>query len=358
MKKNNPLPSSPLQRTGRSKLKKKSKRRRKVWITILAFIFIAGILSFIFRKELLMFGFDHVVAPTVEGTLKQSYVPLSHNNDEAEDASIKLDKSLPFSLLLLGTDQRGKENGLSDSIIYTVVRPKENKVLFVSIPRDSYTRIVGAEEVKGARKNTKINAAHSYGGAQMSVDTVEQLLDAPVNYYATINFSGLVEVVDAIGGVELPITKLIENKNPAHEKLRIEPDKPIYTGNEALMYVRYREDSDFKRTERQRIFLKAVLDRMKKFSNITNIKDIMGVAGDNFKTNMRAEFMLELAKRVVFESGTPQINSHMLQGTDKRTDQWYYILDEEDVQRTHERIELWLNPDTAAGELISEDSVE
>ncbi|OMF89185.1 transcriptional regulator [Paenibacillus sp. FSL R7-0273] len=344
-----------MQRTGRNKLKKKSKRRRKAWLTFLAFIFIAGSLSFIFRKELMMFGFDHVVAPTVEGTLKNSYVPLSNNKDEAEDASINLDKSPPFSLLLLGTDQRGKENGLSDSIIYTVVRPKDNKVLFISVPRDSYTRIVGAEEVKGARKNTKINAAHSYGGAQMSVDTVEHLLDAPVNYYATINFSGLVEVVDAIGGVELPVTKVIENKNPAHEKLRIEPNKPIYSGKEALMYVRYREDSDFKRTERQRIFLKAVLDRMKNISNIANIKEIMGVAGDNFKTNMRAELMLDLAKKIIFESGAPQISSHMLQGTDKRTDQWYYILDEQDVQSTHDLIELWLNPDTAAGELIAED---
>lgn len=303
-----------------------------------------------------MFGFDHVVAPTARGTLKNSYVPLKNNNDETEVASTRLEQSPPFALLLLGTDQRGKENGLSDSIIYTVVRPKDNKVLFVSIPRDSYTRIVGAEDIKGARKNTKINAAHSYGGAQMSVDTVENLLDAPVNYYATINFSGLVEVVDAIGGVELPITKVIENKNPAHEKLRIEPNKPIYSGKEALMYVRYREDSDFKRTERQRIFLKAVLQRMKNISNIANIKEIMGVAGDHFKTNMRADFMLDLAKEVIFESGTPQINSHMLQGTDKRTDQWYYILDEEDVQSTHDLIELWLNPDTAAGELLAEDS--
>ncbi|AIQ70531.1 hypothetical protein PGRAT_25010 [Paenibacillus graminis] len=321
---------------------------------MLAFIIIAGISSFVFRKELMMFGFDHVVAPTVEGTLKNSYVPLKDNNDETFDVSTKLDKSPPFSLLLLGTDQRKNENGLSDSIIYSVVRPKDNKVLFVSIPRDSYTKIVGAENVKGARRNTKINAAHSYGGAQMSVDTVRNLLDAPINYYATINFNGLVEVVDALGGVELPITKLIENKNPAHEKLRVEPNKPIYSGREALMYVRYREDSDFKRTERQRIFLKAALERMKNIRNISNIKQIMELAGENFKTNMKADLMLELAKKVIFESGTPQITSHMMQGTDKRTDQWYYILDEEDVRNTHELIELWLDPDTTVSELISE----
>lgn len=351
MKKNNVGVSSSLQRTGKKTSKKQNVTFKKIWFFILALIIISGSSSFVFRKEIMMFGFDHVVAPTIESSLKDSYVPLNNNNDEVTEASTKLDKSPPFSLLLLGTDQRKNENGLSDSIIYTVIRPKDNKVLFVSIPRDSYTKIVGAENVKGARRNTKINAAHSYGGAQMSVDTVENLLDAPINYYATINFNGLVEVVDALGGVELPITKLIENKNPAHEKLRVEPNKPIYLGKEALMYVRYREDSDFKRTERQRIFLKAALDRMKNISNIANIKEIMGLAGDNFKTNMKADFMLALAKRVIFESGTPQIISHMLQGTDKRTDQWYYILDEEDVQNTHEMIELWLAPDTTAGEL-------
>ncbi|MDQ0195357.1 LCP family protein [Paenibacillus wynnii] len=350
MKKNKVAQSSALQRTGDKKSKNQSKRN-KIWLFILAFIIVAIISSFVFRKEIMMFGFDHVVAPTVERSLKNSYVRLNDDNDEVTEASTKLDKSPPFSLLLLGTDQRENENGLSDSIIYTVIRPKDNKVLFVSIPRDSYTKIIGAENVKGARRNTKINASHSYGGAQMSVDTVENLLDAPINYYATINFNGLVEVVDALGGVELPITKLIENKNPAHEKLRVEPNKPIYLGKEALMYVRYREDSDFKRTERQRIFLKAALERMKNISNIANIKEIMGLAGDNFKTNMKADFMLALAKRVIFESGTPQIISHMLQGTDKRTDQWYYILDEEDVQNTHELIELWLAPDTTASEL-------
>ncbi|WP_246188067.1 LCP family protein [Paenibacillus tengchongensis] len=306
----------------------------------------------------MLFGFDHVVAPTVAETLDQSYVSLDGNHTPDNDEAVSRDENAPFSLLLLGTDQRKNENGLSDSIIYTVVRPKDDKALFVSIPRDSYAAIIGADKVKGARSETKINAAHSYGGPQMSVDTVENLLDAPIDYFATINFHGLVDVVDALGGVKLPITKVIENKNPAHEKLRIEPNKPIYSGEEALMYVRYREDSDFKRTERQRIFLKAVLDRMKNINNIMSIKDIMGIAGENFKTNMKADFMLDLAKLVIFENGTPEITSHMLQGTDKRTDQWYYILDEDDVQQTHDLIELWLNPDTEESALTAADSGE
>ncbi|WP_339287361.1 LCP family protein [Paenibacillus sp. FSL E2-0201] len=348
-----PPASYALSRIEKKKVKKnKISKKMKIWYFSLAIVLIVGLGSFIFRKELMIFGFDNVVVPTIEHTLDESYVPLKETEDDGIQAMTE-NKNRPFSILLLGTDQSGKENGLSDSIIYTVIRPENHKALLVSIPRDSYAEIIGAENIKGARKETKINAAHSYGGPQMSVDTVKNLLNAPIDYYATINFNGLVGVTDALGGVVLPITKVIENKSPDHEKLRIEPNKPIYSGKEALMYVRYREDSDFKRTERQRIFLKAALDRMKRIDNILNIQNIIEIAGSNFKTNMKSDFILDLAKKVILEGGTPEITSHMLQGEGKHTDQWYYILDENDVKRTHEMIEIWLNPESTEADLIT-----
>lgn len=348
-----PPASFALSRIEKKKGKKnKISKKMKIWYFSIATLLLVGLGSFIFRKELMIFGFDNVVAPTIEHTLEESYVPLEDTEESGLQATTE-NKDRPFSILLLGTDQRGKENGLSDSIIYTVIRPVDHKALLVSIPRDSYTEIIGAENIKGARKETKINAAHSYGGPQMSVDTVKNLLNAPIDYYATINFNGLVGVTDALGGVVLPITKVIENKSPDHEKLRIEPNKPIYSGKEALMYVRYREDSDFKRTERQRIFLKAALDRMKRIDNILNIQNIIEIAGSNFKTNMKSDFILDLAKKVILEGGTPEITSHMLQGEGKHTDQWYYILDENDVKRTHDMIEIWLNPESTEADLIT-----
>lgn len=348
-----PPASFALSRIEKKKVKRnKISKKMKIWYISIAIVLLIGLGSFIFRKELMIFGFDNVVAPTIEHTLNESYVPLEDTGEPGLQATTE-NKDRPFSILLLGTDQRGKENGLSDSIIYTVLRPQDHKALLVSIPRDSYAEIIGADNIKGARKETKINAAHSYGGPQMSVDTVKNLLNAPIDYYATINFNGLVGVTDALGGVVLPITKVIENKSPDHEKLRIEPNKPIYSGKEALMYVRYREDSDFKRTERQRIFLKAALDRMKRIDNILNIQNIIEIAGSNFKTNMKSDFILDLAKMVILEGGTPKITSHMLQGEGKHTDQWYYILDENDVKRTHDMIEIWLNPESTEADLIT-----
>lgn len=332
-----------------NKRTKNKKRKQNIWLPLLIAVVCIGAGGFIFWKQLAWLGFHYFVSPAAEDTIQRSYVPLKE--DPPREQTIENRLNAPFSLLLLGTDQRNNENGLSDSIIYTVIRPKENRALFISIPRDSYTEIIGAENVKGARTQTKINAAHSYGGPQMAVDTVEHLLDAPIHYYAAINFNGLVEVVNALGGVELPVTKLIENKNPLHEKLRVEPNKPIYSGEEALMYVRYREDSDFNRTERQRIFLKAVLKRMQTFDNLKNISNIMELAGTNLKTNMNADLILGLAEKVILKGEVPQITSRMLKGEGKKRGQWYYMLDETDVRNTHDIIATWLDSGASEEEL-------
>ncbi|MEI0735592.1 LCP family protein [Paenibacillus sp. JTLBN-2024] len=141
-----------------------------------------------------------------------------------------------------------------------------------------------------------MNAAYARGGIKRSVDTVENLLGSNVDFYATINFQGLKDVVDKLEGVRLPITKVIENKQKYHEKLRIEPNKLIYDGKDALSYARYREDSDFNRTMRHRVLIDAILARALEIKNITKLPDLMKVAGSNFKTNMTSTFMIDLAK--------------------------------------------------------------
>lgn len=234
------------------KLKIRKKVNKKKWISIsLIILFIFAGTGYLFRKELSVLAFNILLKKDVETSLNESYKPVGN-----EDRNKQTAKSEPFSLLLLGVDQRDKEPSRSDTVIYSVIRPKDNKILLVSIPRDSYTEIVGRDV------ESKINSAYAHGGEKMSIETVENLLKTKVDYYGTVNFNGVIDIVDAVGGVKLPITKVIENKNPIHEKLKIEPNKPIYYGQDALKYIRYREDSDFKRTERQRIFIRAMMDKV------------------------------------------------------------------------------------------------
>ncbi|MCQ4086274.1 LCP family protein [Saccharibacillus sp. JS10] len=360
MDKNQPAEAQVLTRAERHKKKKPNakKNRGKAWLIALAVVLILGLGGFILRKELMVLAFDTLLAGTVKESLDNSYAPIDQPGKGGGDQEMtvaELTKE-PFSVLLLGTDQRDDERARTDSIIYSVVRPADNKVLLISIPRDSYVDMVGTPTIKGTRSKTKINAAYAYGGAQMSVDTVEALLKHDVDYYATINFNGLKDVVDAMGGIELPITEKIENKEANHDKFVIEPNKPIYDGLEALNYVRYREDSDFKRTERHRIFLKQVLNRMKSVENLTKIPELIGIAGQNFKTNMTSDFMLSLAKTVIMSDSTPDISSHMLQGEGAIRDAWYYDLDDEDLESTIESITKWLDPNSTATDLVVDDT--
>ncbi|WP_334220783.1 LCP family protein [Paenibacillus sp. JJ-100] len=319
----------------RRKPKKPKKKWKKRLIITLSILIVLGGIGFIFQKELVRLGFNMFAAGTVKETLDKSYKPVGDR-----DVPV-VEHTDPFSLLLLGIDQRDNEPSRSDTIIYSVVRPEDNKVLLLSIPRDSYTEIVG-RDVK-----SKINSAYAHGEAKMAMETVEKLLENKVDFYAAINFHGLKDIVDAVGGVELPITKNIENKNKAHEKLFIEANKPIYNGEEALAYVRYREDSDFNRTMRHRIFLSSFMNRAMEVKNLTKIPDIIEIAGSNFTTNMTSDFIVNFAESLYMKDSIPTISNYMLKGDGKmRGGAWYYDLSEEDLTFVRGMIASWLDPNT------------
>ncbi|WP_458127374.1 LCP family protein [Paenibacillus sp. Z3-2] len=329
----------------RRKPKKPKKRWKKSLIITLSVLLVLGGLGFIYQKQLVVFAFNLFASDSVKETLDESFKPVGD-----QDAPV-VEHTDPFSLLLLGIDQRDNEPSRSDTMIYSVVRPEDNKVLLLSIPRDSYTEIVG-RDVK-----SKINSAYAHGEAKMAMDTVENLLGNKVDFYAAINFNGLKDIVDAVGGVELPIKKNIENKSKAHEKLFVEANKPIYSGEEALGYVRYREDSDFNRTMRHRIFLSAFMNRALEVKNLTKIPDVIQIAGSNFTTNMTSDFIVKFAESLYMKDSAPTISNYMLKGEGAtRGGTWYYDLSDDDLQYVRGMIASWLDPD--ATEIIEPESAD
>lgn len=319
----------------RRKPKKPKKSWKKPLIITFSILIVLGGLGFIFQKEVVRLAFNMFASGTVKEALDKSYKAVG----DREAPVVQYTE--PFSMLLLGIDQRDKEPSRSDTIIYSVVRPKENKVLLLSIPRDSYTEIVG-RDVK-----SKINSAYAHGEAKMAMDTVEKLLENKVDFYAAINFNGLKDIVNAVGGVELPIKKDIENKSKAHEKLFVQANKPIYNGEEALGYVRYREDSDFNRTMRHRIFLSAFMNRAMEVKNLTKIPDIIKIAGSNFTTNMKSDFIVNFAESLYMKDSIPTISNYMLKGDGKmRGGAWYYDLSDKDLTYVRGMIANWLDPNT------------
>lgn len=338
----------------KSRTKEKKKKSRKgLYITFVSLVVLI-IGGYIFRQQLAVAAFDLFLADTVEAQLTQSYVPQEGNN--TPDPTVY--RKEPFSVLLLGSDKRDYENsrGRSDAVIYAVVRPKESRVLLVSIPRDTYVQIVGRDADKdGTDDYDKIAHAYAFGGENMSIRTVEKFLDADIGYYATINFQGIKQVVDALGGISLPIDKDIVNKDPNHEKFTIKGGKPIYDGQEALYYVRYREDSDFNRTNRQQIFLNAFANKMLNLNQIAKIPELFQIMGDNFQTDMQPTFIIDLAKQVLTQE-KPQVSSFTILSEGMRKDGVYYgQADKNDVQYAKELIKNWMDQSTPAGEVMIPD---
>ncbi|MFF2911517.1 LCP family protein [Paenibacillus sp. NPDC057934] len=322
----------------------KKLKKRYIALIVLVILVTGG---FLFRKPLMVVAFDLFLSDQVEKKLgEKSYQPLV-NDDKPKPEPIVY-KNDPFSLMLLGTDQRGNETARSDSMIYAVVRPEDYKVLLVSIPRDTYTEIIG----HSGNKKDKINHAFAFGGQQMAKDTLEALLGHDIQYYATINFKGLKDAVDAIGGVPLPIKKDIVNKGKDHEKFTIKGGKSNYNGEEALNYTRYREDSDFNRTKRQQVFIDVVANKMLSISQIGNIPELLDIMGDNFKTDIQPSLILDLAKK--FMSGKEMdISSFTVMGESKRIDGISYdIVDQKDLSEAKLMIDNWINAGTPADQLI------
>ncbi|MGO4545060.1 LCP family protein [Paenibacillus sp. 2TAB23] len=325
--------------------------KRKWMYAASAAVVILAVTVFFNRGALAMLGFDWFLEGHVEKQLEQTYKPI----DGREPIPVStIDKNQdPFSVLLLGVDQRGKEIGRSDTMIYTVVRPNDGDMLMVSIPRDMYVEIVGKD------KEDKITHAYAYGGAGMAMDTVQKFLDAPINYYASINFEGFRNVIDTLGGMSLPIEEDMINDDADHEKFVIKAGQESYNGQDTLNYVRYREDAggDMNRTERHQIFLGLLMDKAKQMNQWSKIPDLMNIMGENFSTDMRPQQLVDLGQSML-QAKDRNIYSHSLLGSGHRLKNggpWYYFADEEDLSKVQTMIKSWLNADAPASSLILPD---
>lgn len=320
-----------------------NKRVKKISIVAIVIVLIAsGAIAF--RKPLAVLAFNIFLSDRVVNTLEEmSYKPLE---GEGDVTYTKAETMSPFSVLLLGTDQRKNETARSDTMIYAVIRPKESKVLLVSIPRDTYTEIIG----KG--KKDKINHAFAFGGQRMAKDTMEALLDHTLDYYASINFVGLRDAVDELGGVELPIEKDIVNKGRDHEKFTIKANQSIYNGTDALNYVRYREDSDFNRTKRQQVFLNQVAKKMMNLNQIVKIPQLLDIMGSNLQTDMQPKFIIDLSKQLLTSSKV-QIKSYTVMGESMRLNGISYNrVNEEDLKFAQDLIDNWMDNTIPTDQLL------
>lgn len=185
------------------------------------------------------------------------------------------------NILLLGTDTRGSINGSianisgqrSDSIMVVHIPANRKNISVMSILRDSWLEIPG-------HGKAKINAALSYGGVPLAVQTVEGLLGVRMDHVAIIDFAGFKGVTDALGGVDIDNPIGFDSYHmPGHYFAK---GTLHLNGIEALAFVRERyafRDGDFQRARNQQAFIKAVLKRTLSAETLTDPGKISGLIG-------------------------------------------------------------------------------
>lgn len=175
-----------------------------------------------------------------------------------EAAEISASKSIT-NILLIGQDRRPEESGRtrSDAMIIVSMNKETEKVTLVSIMRDTYVQIEGHQD-------NRINTAYRFGGTQLLCDTIEKNFGVHIDGAVGVDFSGFIDVIDAVGGVEIDVTA----EEAAYMNLSLDgihTGMNTLSGEEALCYSRLRhlEGGDRMRTQRQRNVILSLIDRFK-----------------------------------------------------------------------------------------------
>ena len=192
------------------------------------------------------------------------YAEMNYEEIESVSSSPMKEEGVT-NILLIGNDSRENgEDGRSDAMILLSISNKTKKIYMTSLLRDMYVEIPGY-------KDNRLNAAYSYGGAELLMETIEQNFDIHISRYVLVNFEAFANLVDAVGGVDLELTgKEVEYVN----------------GPQALAYCRNRYiGTDFGRTERQRKVLTEVIHKLPK-GVLTNPKGLIDGLMPNLTTNL------------------------------------------------------------------------
>ncbi|GCF92358.1 LytR family transcriptional regulator [Enterococcus florum] len=228
-----------------------------------------------------------------------------------------IDNAEPFSILLLGVDtgDLGRDDqGRSDSMMVVTVNPKQKKSTIVSLDRDILTKIVGYDT------NDKLNHAYAFGGVEMAMDTIENLLDIPIDHYVTINMRGLKDLIDAVGGIE------VNNKYDFElDGVELSKGKHKLDGETGLAYARMRYQDptgDIGRQKRQREVVTKILKKAMSINGIGNYRKILKAVQKNMKTDLSWDDMLDIGTNYIpaFDS----IQQKQLAGQSQLINEIYY----------------------------------
>lgn len=294
------------------------------------------VLGVIVALTLIVVGVGAKVYFDLSHSVQKTYESVERQKDKNGTEKVDLQKQEPFSILLLGIDtgDLGRtEVGRSDTMMVATVNPENKKTTIVSIARDTYVDIVG-----GGTQD-KINHAYAFGGAGMSMDTVEKYLDIPINHYAAINMKGLKELVDAVGGIEVA-----NDQKFTQNEYTFDYGKITLDGNQALAYSRMRHEDprgDYGRQERQRQIVAGVTKKLLTLDGVTKYREVLDAMESNVKTDMSFDDMRKIA--MDYRDAFSNIEQDQLQGEGFMQDGVsYQRVSEDELTRVQDKLKTQL----------------
>ncbi|MFC3922118.1 LCP family glycopolymer transferase CpsA [Streptococcus alactolyticus] len=229
-----------------------------------------------------------------------------------EDTAKTTDKNV-FNIYISGIDTSGAVSTVSRSDVNLILTVNMNthKILMTTTPRDSYVRIPDG----GADQYDKLTHAGIYG-IETSVKTLENLYDIPINYYARLNFTSFVKLINALGGVTVyndqAFTSLYGNYNFGVGNIN------LTSGEEALGFVRERyslEHGDYDRGNNQLKVIQAIVEKLTSFQSVSNYSDVISTLQDSIQTNMPLNTMMSLVNEQLDSGKTFIFSSQEVTGT-------------------------------------------
>ncbi|TDL73775.1 LytR family transcriptional regulator [Rhodococcus qingshengii] len=314
--------------------RKKRKKRILTWILIpLVVIALSTVAygTFLYKKA--------------ESVVNGSYKPIETATQKREE---KVDPIMDnVSLLLIGVDdsetRKFGTGTRSDALMVVTFNKDENSVKMLSIPRDSYVKI------PGKKNKTRINAAHAIGGTDLAIETVQEVLDIPIDYYVKMNFNAFIDVVDALDGVEVEVPYLIteQDSKDLADAITLQPGLQTLNGEETLALARTRhQDSDIYRGLRQQEILKAIIKKGTSINSLTKLSDIISAVGSNMETNLTFNNMKSFVNYVINDKSI-NFETLALEGSDSTINEaYYYQLDEQSLENVKLMLQTHLNGNT------------
>ena len=250
----------------------------------------------------------HILKPVV------AVAPASQSGSASTDGQTSMVNGLYHddaiqNILVLGIDkQDDKDTGRSDSMLMVSVDKRHNELKVTSFLRDMYVKIPGCQD-------NRLNFSYSYGGAPLTVKTIEYNFGVDIDNYVTVDYSAFVKIIDQLGGVSITITnaeaKLINQNSGESANKKLAVGTALLTGKQALYYSRIRcIDSDFGRTERQRKVVTGIVNKLK----TANVSTILNLTNDVFPlvtTNMNKDTILALVQNAPTTMSYPVSQSRL-----------------------------------------------